>query len=109
MPDAPADPLLGRYLPDLDLVTPDGPTRLSRLTRTGRGLHLSFQASGERCVRHPGVDHVAVRPVDHLGMRDLAAVLVRPDGHVCWAARTGNSGAAPTAALARWFGAPVPA
>ena len=70
-------PLLGRRMPDLDLETPDGPTRVSALLHGGRSVRLDFQDGTTRC---EGPWELPV-----IGTVDApAAVLVRPDGHVGW-------------------------
>src|SRR4029079_15715596 len=85
-------PLLGRRMPDLDLITAEGPRRVFTLLHDARPLLLNF---GE-----PGVIDVAawaerVRSIDARceGPWELpvvgtvaapAAVLVRPDGYVAW-------------------------
>jgi 2-polyprenyl-6-methoxyphenol hydroxylase-like FAD-dependent oxidoreductase len=103
--DIPGDhPLLGARMPDLDLTTGDGGTRVSDLLHGGRGLLLEF---GDE-PRHAGtaaswparVDHRTARATRDIG---ASAVLIRPDGHVCWA---GGPGEAPTGALNQWFGEP---
>lgn len=95
-------PLIGRRMPDLDLLTDDGATRLSALMHDGRGVLLqldnltpSMRGWDDR------VRHVTAKAADGI---DADAVLIRPDGHVCWASPnpTGLTGA-----LNRWFGAPT--
>ncbi|RSN11638.1 FAD-dependent oxidoreductase [Nonomuraea sp. WAC 01424] len=97
--------LLGRHVPDLDLETPSGPDRVARLLRDGRGLLLTTadeaaftEAAGPWSARI-GRAHVKA---------DLGAdaVLIRPDGYVCWAgSATGTAGL--TEALTRWAGPPT--
>ena len=90
-------PGVGPRMIDLDLTTRDGPTRVSRLMRSGRGLLLSFDDTP----RSVGcwadrVDHIAAKtdePVD--------AVLIRPDGYITWSATDSQP---LETALARWFG-----
>ena len=98
-----AHPLVGRRMPDLDLVTADGAVRVFTLLHDGRGLLLDLGGLG-------GFDDGRVRVVraEYAGAWELpvvgavaapGAVLVRPDGHVAWA-----GGAGLGAALATWFG-----
>jgi len=108
---AEGDPLVGTRMVDLSLETVDGPTTVSTLLRSGRGLLLELGAAdaGEAAdAVHPRVDRVVARVVDSPVGTAAGAdrVLVRPDGYVCWA----GSGPAdsPEAALHRWFGAAVP-
>ncbi|MCP2341360.1 FAD-dependent monooxygenase [Actinomadura rupiterrae] len=91
-------PLLGRRMPDLDLATPAGPTRVSHLMRDGRALLLTFGSSVPP--ENPRVQNVRAEPSPQL---DADAVLIRPDGHVCWV------GSEPGAAVSAWFGPPAEA
>lgn len=101
-------PLLGRRMPDLDVETASGPTRVYSFLHDAQPMLLHF-AGPERLDAAPwGVRSVDVRftgtwelPV--LGAVDPAdAALVRPDGHVAW---VGGATAEPVAdALTRWFG-----
>jgi hypothetical protein len=77
-------PLTGRRAPDADLTTADGPVRLSALLRRGHAVLLDLAGVLPDGLRlPPRVDlHRAARAED-LG---AAAVLVRPDGYVSWAA-----------------------
>ncbi|WP_267885308.1 FAD-dependent monooxygenase [Streptomyces sp. NRRL F-5126] len=82
--DLPGDhPLTGERVPDADLVTGDGPTRLSALFRSGHAVLLDLTGT---VPADPGlpprVDLVRATCADDLG---AAALLVRPDGYVCWA------------------------
>ena len=90
------NPLVGRFAPPLDLVTPDGPFRLAELARSGRPLVLDFTGT---LARFQGpVDVVTAEPIDGVP----AAMLIRPDNYVAW---TGDSPDAEglAAALERWF------
>ncbi|MGO1056154.1 FAD-dependent monooxygenase [Crossiella sp. CA198] len=95
------DELVGRRMPDLDLVAAGGADRVAALSHAGRGLLLRFDEGSPATVEGwaDRVDQVEVKAVEQRG-----AVLVRPDGHVCWAG-AGESGL--RAALSRWFGAPT--
>ena len=101
-------PLLGRRMPDLDMVTAAGPTRVYTLLRDARPVLLVFGTPnaadpGGRVKRVEATfDGVCDLPV--VGAAPLpAAVLVRPDGHVAWAGEGGAAGL--RAACAAWFGA----
>jgi 2-polyprenyl-6-methoxyphenol hydroxylase-like FAD-dependent oxidoreductase len=100
MPGAPPHPLLGWRAPDLDLGARG---RVSHLLRAGRGLLLELRerpALGEVAAGWASrVDHVAAPAAEPV---DAAAMLVRPDGHVCWVAGAGAAGLHD--ALLRWFG-----
>ncbi len=98
-------PLLGRRMPDLDIVTADGPTRVYALLHEARPVLLNFAANyaDDRVRRVEATcDGVCELPV--VGPVSLpSAVLVRPDGHVAWAGDGGAEGL--NAACAAWFGA----
>ncbi len=106
-------PLLGRRMPDLDLATAEGPTRVFALLREARPVLLNLGRPGN-------VDAASwadrVRQIDgeYAGPWDLpaigevsapAAVLIRPDGYVAWVGDQADQGLTDT--LARWFGPPL--
>ncbi|MFE1856896.1 FAD-dependent monooxygenase [Streptomyces sp. NPDC059489] len=79
-------PLTGRRVPDTDLVTTAGPTRLSALFASGHAVLLDLTgAVPAELELPPRVDLVRATCVDDLG---AAALLIRPDGYVGWAADT---------------------
>jgi aromatic ring hydroxylase-like protein len=89
------------------------PTTVSTLSRSGRGLLLELGGPHRTRRRRPTVSTgVVAWVVDSPVGTELGAspgadrVLVRPDGHVCWAGA--GSSSSPELALRRWFGtAPV--
>jgi 2-polyprenyl-6-methoxyphenol hydroxylase-like FAD-dependent oxidoreductase len=93
-------PRVGPRLIDVDLTTEDGPTRASRLMRSGRGLLLCLDG-GRRSVgdRSDRVEHVTAET--DADVEGAGALLVRPDGYLAW---TDTDGTPLEAALARWFG-----
>lgn len=106
-------PLLGRRMPDLDLRTAEGPTRVSALLHAARpvllglggqdGLDLGPWADRVRLVR-AACDGPWELPV--LGdVPPPAAVLIRPDGHVAWVGDGTDAGLAQ--ALKAWCGPPA--
>lgn len=104
-----ANPLLGRRLPHLPLTTADGTgTTSTALLRGGRGVLLDLEDNPVlRRRARPWQDRIDVVTADPVlpgpGPADgTAALLVRPDGHVAWAA-PGSHHDLP-GALARWFG-----
>ncbi|MCZ2523595.1 FAD-dependent monooxygenase [Streptomyces sp. HB2AG] len=109
VPGSPPHPLLGARVPDADLVVDGRPTGLYGLLADGRGLLLELPgaAPGLGGAAGPWAGRVLrVRSADADGL-DAAALLVRPDGHVCWASPDGGPAGGPDglpAALARWFG-----
>jgi 3-(3-hydroxy-phenyl)propionate hydroxylase len=103
-------PLLGRRMPDLDLRTPHGPTRVYRLLHAARPVLLDFSGAG-RLDLGPWADRVQLVAAAISGPWDLpvlgrvdapSAALVRPDGHVAWVGDGSDAGLRD--ALARWFG-----
>ena len=90
-------PGVGPRMIDLDLTTRDGPTRVSRLMHSGRGLLLSFDDTSRSIGGWAGrVDQVTGKTDETIG-----AVLIRPDGYIAW---SDTDGQALETALARWFG-----
>jgi 2-polyprenyl-6-methoxyphenol hydroxylase-like FAD-dependent oxidoreductase len=83
--DLPGDhPLTGHRIPDIDLVARGGHTRLSTLFTTGHAVLLDLAGiipPGTHLPPH--LDHVRATCV---GDPPAAAILLRPDGYVCWAA-----------------------
>jgi 3-(3-hydroxy-phenyl)propionate hydroxylase len=103
-------PLLGRRMPDLDLETADGPTRVFELLRDARPVFLNLGEPGAFDLA-PWADRVRSIDASTEGpwtlpvLGDVTApigVLVRPDGHVAWVGEGGTDGLAD--ALVTWFG-----
>ncbi len=108
-------PLLGRRMPDLDLQTADGPTRVFTLLHDARPVLLNLGEPGGFDIS-PWANRVRLVDASHGGVWELpvlgevaapAAVLIRPDGHVAWAGDL--TGPELPRALANWFGAATPA
>ncbi|GAB2461273.1 FAD-dependent monooxygenase [Streptomyces incanus] len=77
-------PLTGQRMPDADLVTEAGSTRLSTLFGSGHAVLLDLAGVVPAGLRLPArVDLVRATSADDLG---AASLLIRPDGYVCWAA-----------------------
>ena len=109
-------PLLGRRMPDLDLVTANGPLPTFTLLHDARPVLLNLGEPGGFYIG-PWVDRVRLVDADYGGAWELpalgavtapTAVLIRPDGHVAWV----GEGVAHTGlpdALTTWFGSPAAA
>jgi hypothetical protein len=105
-------PLLGRRMPDLDLITADGPLRVFELLHVGRPLLLNLGQPGEFDIT-PWADRVQMIDASYKGGWELlllgevsapTAVLIRPDGYVAWVGDSTHLGL--PEALATWFGPP---
>jgi 3-(3-hydroxy-phenyl)propionate hydroxylase len=108
-------PLLGRRMPDLDVVTEDGALRVFTLLHEARPVLLHFgEASALDLALAPWADRVRSIGARYEGPWELpvlgrvdapAAVLIRPDGHVAWVGSGTDQGL--REALTTWFGPPA--
>jgi hypothetical protein len=108
-------PLLGRRMPDLDLVTANGPLRVFTLLHDARPVLLNLGEPGGFDIT-PWADRVQLIDAKYIGMWELpvlgtvtapAAVLIRPDGYVAWVGDPTLLGL--PEALTTWFGPPAAA
>jgi 2-polyprenyl-6-methoxyphenol hydroxylase-like FAD-dependent oxidoreductase len=106
-------PLLGRRMPDLDLVTADGPLRVFTLLHDARPVLLNLGEPGGFDIT-PWVDRVQLIDAEDAGTWELpvlgavtapTAVLIRPDGYVAWVGDLTQPELAD--ALTTWFGPPT--
>jgi 2-polyprenyl-6-methoxyphenol hydroxylase-like FAD-dependent oxidoreductase len=105
-------PLLGRRMPDLDLVTANGQLRVFTLLHDARPVLLNLGEPGGFDVV-PWADRVQLIDAAYDGPWELpaigavtapTAVLIRPDGYVAWVGELTQLGLAD--ALTTWFGPP---
>jgi 2-polyprenyl-6-methoxyphenol hydroxylase-like FAD-dependent oxidoreductase len=103
-------PLLGRRMPDLDLVTDEGPLRVFELLHDAKPVLLNFGRPGELAIAS-WAERVQLIDARYEGEWELpvlgvvnapTAVLIRPDGYVAWVGTGTDAGL--TDALSAWFG-----
>jgi hypothetical protein len=108
-------PLLGRRMPDLDLVTTNGPLRVFTLLHNARPVLFNLGEPGGFDIT-PWADRVQLIDAKYEGAWELPAIgavtaptaaLIRPDGYVAWVGDLAVLGLVD--ALTTWFGAPIPA
>ena len=106
-------PLLGRRMPDLDLVTANGPLRVFTLLHRARPVLVNLGEPGG-CDITPWADRVQLIDAKYVGTWELpvlgavtppSAVLIRPDGYVAWVGDGTQHGLVD--ALTTWFGSPT--
>jgi hypothetical protein len=106
-------PLLGRRMPDLDLVTANGPLRAFTLLHDARPVLLNLGEPGGFDIT-PWADRVQLIDATYGGTWELpalgavtapTALLIRPDGHVAWVGDQTHLGLHD--ALTTWFGPPT--
>ena len=106
-------PQLGRRMPDLDLVTADGPLRVFTLLHDARPVLLNLGEPGDFDIT-PWADRVQLIDAKYASTWELpalgvvpapTAVMIRPDGYVAWVGDGTQHGL--TDALTTWFGTPA--
>jgi 2-polyprenyl-6-methoxyphenol hydroxylase-like FAD-dependent oxidoreductase len=108
-------PLLGRRVPDLDLVTATGPMRVFTLLHAARPVLLNLGKSGgfditQWAGRIQWIDakYEGAWQLPAVGaITPPSAVLIRPDGYVAWVGDGTQQGLGD--ALTAWFGPPAAA
>ncbi len=105
-------PLLGRRMPDLDLVTAEGPLRVFTLLHDAKPVLLNLGEPGGFDIT-PWADRVQLIDAEYVGPWELpvlgvvtapTAALIRPDGYVAWVGVGTDTGLRD--ALTTWFGSP---
>jgi len=85
-------PLLGRRMPDLDVLTANGPLRAFTLLHEARPVLLNLGEPGGFDIT-PWAERVQLIDAEYVGLWELpalgavpapTAVLIRPDGYVAW-------------------------
>jgi 2-polyprenyl-6-methoxyphenol hydroxylase-like FAD-dependent oxidoreductase len=108
-------PLLGRRMPDLDVVTADGPLRVFELLHDAKPVLLNLGEPSSFDIT-PWADRVQLIDAEYDGLWELpvlgtvtgpTAVLIRPDGYVAWVGDQTHLGL--PEALTTWFGPPTAA
>jgi 2-polyprenyl-6-methoxyphenol hydroxylase-like FAD-dependent oxidoreductase len=106
-------PLLGRRMPDLDLVRADVPLRVFELLHDAKPVLLNLGEPGGFDIT-PWADRVQLIDAEYAGPWELpvlgavtapTAVLIRPDGYVAWVGNRTHLGL--PEALTTWFGPPT--
>jgi 3-(3-hydroxy-phenyl)propionate hydroxylase len=106
-------PLLGRRMPDLDLVTESGPRRVFALLHEARPVLLNLGEPGAVDIASWSnrVERVDARYAGEWQLPVLGAVaaptavVIRPDGYVAWVGEGSDRGL--REALTTWFGPPT--
>ena len=105
-------PLLGRRMPDLDLITPGGTVRAFTLLHDAHAVLLNF-GPPLRLDVSPWAHRVSAIDATYSSDWELpdlgqvsapSAVLIRPDGYVAWVGDGTDNGLRD--ALTAWFGSP---
>ncbi|HEY2601349.1 MAG TPA: FAD-dependent monooxygenase [Thermoleophilaceae bacterium] len=108
-------PLLGRRMPDLDVLTADGPLRVFTLLHDAQAVLLNLGEPSEFDIT-AWADRVRLIDAEYVGLWELpvlgavtapTAVLIRPDGYVAWVGEGTQLGL--SEALTTWFGPPTAA
>ncbi len=104
-------PMIGRRVPDLELITPDGPTHIYEHLHHANPLLVDFDPESHLDTsqwldpaRHIDATYTGVWELPVLGVvPPPSALLIRPDGYVAWAGNRTDAGL--HIALTSWFGA----
>ncbi|MET7642534.1 FAD-dependent monooxygenase [Streptomyces sp. NPDC005426] len=109
-PDGDQHALTGTFVPDLTLHTGQGTTSVAELMHPARPVFLDLADRPDLREIADGWAHRVDVHVAGTELRPADAVLVRPDGHIAWAAPVGASSGSLVPALRQslfaWFGPP---
>jgi 2-polyprenyl-6-methoxyphenol hydroxylase-like FAD-dependent oxidoreductase len=106
-------PLLGRRMPDLEVVTLSGTRRIYTMLHEARPILLNLGEPGAIDIT-PWAKRVPLIDAGYAGVWELpvlgevaapTAVLIRPDGYVAWV--QDHTAQSPRDALAKWCGSPA--
>jgi 3-(3-hydroxy-phenyl)propionate hydroxylase len=112
-PNSDRHPLLGRRIPNLDLITSNGPLQLFTLLHKARPVFLNLGEPGRFDIT-AWADRIELVEAEYGGVWELpalgtvaapTAVLLRPDGHVVWVSNEAHPRL--RNALTTWFGPPI--
>ena len=99
-------PLVGRFAPEMDLRTANGPVRLAQLTHDARPLLIDMTEDGLPSDGPWDVVRAQARPSSPSSSQ-ASALLLRPDTYVAWASSSAKPDAGEIDALRavadRWF------
>jgi 3-(3-hydroxy-phenyl)propionate hydroxylase len=105
-------PLLGRRMPDLEVVTASGPRRVFTMLHEARPVLLNLGEPGALDIA-PWADRIKRVEARYAGLWELpvvgavaapTAALIRPDGHIAWVGSGTDRDLCD--ALITWFGPP---
>ncbi|RDI68814.1 FAD-dependent monooxygenase [Nocardia pseudobrasiliensis] len=111
LPNPTNHPLTGAFAPNLPLHTDDGPTTIADLLRDARPLLLiPTDRPDLHKTAQPWLPHIDIHRIEP-ETPAADALLIRPDGHIAWAATaddaTDTTATTLRTALSTWFGTPV--
>ena len=103
-----AHPMLGKRMPDQELLVAEQKTSTYELMRTGRGVLLDMHDDAElRGFADAWSDRVTTVTAGRVDAdAPAASLLIRPDGYIAWISPDGKDLPGLAGSLSRWFGHP---